>query len=46
MLELNYRWQVLRWFYLQPDIQGSINPGAAHQFGNALVLAVQFGVPF
>ena len=28
------------------DIQGIINPGAAHQFGDALVLAVQFGVPF
>jgi len=46
VLELNYRWNVLPWFYLQPDIQGIINPGAAHQFGDALVLAVQFGVPF
>ena len=46
VLELNYRISVLPWFYLQPDIQGIINPGAAHQFGNALVLAMQFGVPF
>jgi porin len=46
VLELNYRWNALPWFYLQPDIQGIINPGAAHQFGDALVLALQFGVPF
>jgi len=46
VLELNYRWNALPWFYLQPDIQGIFNPGAAHQFGDALVLAMQFGVPF
>lgn len=46
VLELNYRWNVLPWFYLQPDLQGIINPGAAHQFGDALVLAMQVGVPF
>ena len=46
VLELNYRWNVLRWLYLQPDIQGILNPGAAHQFGDALVLAMQFGVRF
>ena len=46
VLELNYRITVLPWFYLQPDVQGIINPGAAHQFGDALVLAMQFGVPF
>ena len=46
VLELNYRWNVVPWFYLQPDIQGILNPGAAHQFGDALVLALQFGVPF
>ena len=46
VLELNYRWNALPWFYLQPDIQGILNPGAAHQFGDALVLAMQFGVPF
>ena len=46
VLELNYRIALFPWFYLQPDIQGIINPGAAHQFGDALVLAKQFGVPF
>jgi len=43
---LNYRITVLPWFYVQPDIQGIINPGAAHQFGDALVLGLQFGRPF
>jgi len=46
VLELNYRITVLPWFYVQPDIQGIINPGAAHQFGDALVLGLQFGGPF
>jgi len=46
VLELNYRWNPLPWVYLQPDIQGILNPGAAHQFGDALVLAMQFGVTF
>ena len=46
VLEVNYRINVLPWFYFQPDIQGIINPGAAGQIDNALVLAMQFGVPF
>lgn len=46
VLELNYRINLLPWFYLQPDIQGIINPGAAHRIDDALVLALQFGVPF
>ena len=46
VLELNYRVNVLPWFYLQPDLQGIINPGAAHRIDDALVLALQFGVPF
>ena len=46
VLELNYRWNLLPWFYLQPDIQGILNPGAAGQIDDALVLAVQFGFPF
>jgi MFS family permease len=45
-LELNYRVNVLPWFYLQPDLEGIINPGAAHRIDDALVLALQFGVPF
>jgi porin len=46
ILELNYRIEVLPFFYLQPDIQGVINPGGAGDIDNALVLALQFGVPF
>lgn len=44
VLEINYRWNVLPWLYLQPDIQGILNPGGAGQIDNALVLAIQFGV--
>ena len=46
ILEANYRVPVLPWFYLQPDIQGVINPGGTGKIPNALVLALQFGVPF
>jgi porin len=46
VLEMNYRINLLPWFYFQPDIQGIINPGAAGKIDNALVLAMQFGVPF
>jgi porin len=46
VLEVNYRINVLPWFYIQPDIQGIINPGAAGKIDDALVLAMQFGVPF
>jgi hypothetical protein len=30
---------------VQLDSQGIINPGAAHQFGDALVFVVRFGMP-
>ena len=46
VFEVNYRINLLPWFYLQPDIQGIINPGAAGKIDDALVLAMQFGVPF
>lgn len=46
VLELNYRWNVLPWFYIQPDVQGILNPGGAGKIDNAFVMAVQFGVPF
>lgn len=46
ILELSYRVDVLPWFYLQPDVQGVLNPGATDTIPNALVLALQFGVPF
>jgi porin len=46
ILEVNYRWNVLPWFYIQPDVQGVLNPGGANNIDNALVLAMQFGLPF
>jgi porin len=46
VLELNYRFDVVPWFYLQPDVQGIINPGGTGDIDNALVLALQFGIPF
>jgi len=46
VLEVNYRINVLPWFYVQPDIQVIIDPGAAGKIDDALVLAMQFGVPF
>ena len=46
ILEANYRIDVVPWFYFQPDIQGVISPGGIGDIPNALVLAMQFGVPF
>src|SRR5262249_15497254 len=46
ILEANYRVPVLPWVYLQPDIQGVINPGGTGKIPHALVLALQFGVRF
>lgn len=45
ILEINYRVQVLPWLYLQPDVQGILNPGGAGRIDDALVFALQFGVP-
>ncbi|MBC2596210.1 carbohydrate porin [Ruficoccus amylovorans] len=45
-LELSYRYQVTNYFYLQPNIQGVINPGAANQFDDALVIGLQLQVDF
>jgi porin len=44
ILELNYRIDVFPWFYIQPDLQGVINPNATGRVDDALVLAVQVGV--
>lgn len=44
ILELNYRIDVFPWFYIQPDLQGVINPSATNRVDDALVLAVQVGV--
>lgn len=46
ILELNYRVNLLPWFYLQPDVQGVLSPGGTGTIPNALVLALEFGVPF
>jgi porin len=45
ILELNHRVNLLPWLYVQPDIQGVLNPGGCGDIPNALVLALQFGVP-
>lgn len=44
MLELNYRIQVLPWFFLQPDIQGIIHPNGLGSIPDALVVGFGFGV--
>lgn len=46
ILEMNYRFSVLPWLYLQPDVQGILNPGGAGEIDDALVFALQLGVPF
>ncbi|MEM8549523.1 MAG: carbohydrate porin [Verrucomicrobiota bacterium] len=45
-LELSYRYVVNDFFYLQPNIQGIINPGGAGTIDHALVLGLQFQVTF
>ncbi|HEV7732480.1 MAG TPA: carbohydrate porin [Candidatus Binatia bacterium] len=44
ILELNYRVDIFPWLYIQPDLQGVINPNATGRVDDALVLAVQLGV--
>jgi porin len=44
ILELNYRVDIFPWFYIQPDLQGVINPNATGRVDDALVLAVQVGI--
>ncbi len=46
ILELNYRINLLPWFFLQPDIQGVIRPGGTRDVPSALVLGLQTGVQF
>ncbi|MGE9293218.1 MAG: carbohydrate porin [Puniceicoccales bacterium] len=45
-LELGYRYQVTEYFYVQPNIQGIINPGGTHQLDDALVIGLQLQVDF
>jgi porin len=44
IVELNYRIDVFPWLYIQPDLQGVIDPNATGRVDDALVLAVQVGV--
>lgn len=46
VIELTYKIQVNQWLTFQPDAQYIINPGAAGQFGDALVLGFQASVEF
>ena len=45
-LELGYRYQVTQYFYVQPNIQGIINPGGTGQLDDALVIGLQLQVDF
>ncbi len=45
MFEVNYKWQVNRWFYILPNVQYILNTkGGVHP--DALVLGAQIGVVF
>lgn len=46
VIELTYMIQLNQWLTFQPDLQYIINPGAAGQFGDALVLGFQASVEF
>jgi porin len=46
VLELNYRYFVTPFFYIQPDVQYVIQPGATDTIENALVLGAQVSVNF
>jgi porin len=44
VLELNYWWQVTKWFVVTPDIQYIVHPKGHPNVENALVIGVQIGV--
>ncbi len=46
VLEANYKIQVTKFAFIQPDVQYVINPGGTGNLGNALVLGAQMGVTF
>jgi porin len=46
VLELNYWWQITKWFVVTPDIQYIIHPKGYSNIENALVLGAQVGVTF
>ena len=43
VLELNYRFNVTGGFFIQPDIQGVIQPDGVSGIPDALVLSLNFG---
>jgi porin len=45
-LEIGYRIQLNRFFYVQPDVQYILQPGGTGSIPNALVLGAQIGVSF
>lgn len=46
LLELNYRYQIVSWAFIQPDLQWVINPNGHQDIDNALVVALAFGIVF
>lgn len=45
-LELSYRYSVTDYFYLQPNVQGILNPGATGTLDDAFVIGLQLQVDF
>ena len=46
VFEWNYKVQLTKFAFLQPDLQWVVNPGGTHNIPNALVLGAQMGVTF
>jgi porin len=46
VFEWNYKIQLTKFAFVQPDLQWVINPGGTHRIPNALVLGAQMGVTF
>lgn len=46
VLEANYKIQLNKFAFVQPDVQYVINPGGTGNLGNALVLGAQMGITF
>ncbi len=46
VLEINYWWQITKWFVVTPDVQYIIHPKGYPNIENALVIGAQIGVTF
>ena len=46
VFEVNYKIQITKFAFVQPDVQWVINPGGTGNIPNALVLGAQMGVTF